>query len=51
MKKDSGNAVDCNVWMDSGFNSVKPALKDICESIREIWILDDMRRILNILGV
>lgn len=48
MKKDLRNAVNCNVWLDSGFNSIKPALKLICGTIRDIWILDDMKRILNI---
>lgn len=33
--------------MDSGFSSSKPALKDICETIREIWLLDDMKKFLN----
>ena len=48
MKQDLRNAVNCNVWLDSRFNSITPALKLVCETIRDIWILDDMKRILNI---
>lgn len=51
MKKDLRNAVNCNVWMDSRFNSIKPALKLVSGTIRKIWILDDMKRILNIFKV
>lgn len=44
VKNDSRNEVHCNMWMDSASGSNK--LKNICETVWEIWILAHMKKLL-----
>lgn len=44
VKNDLRYAVNCNVWMDSASGSNK--LKNICETVWEVWILAHMKKLL-----
>lgn len=44
VKNDLRNEVNCNVWMDSASDSNK--LKNICETVWEIWILAHIKKLI-----